>query len=176
VPLRFTGKAPRKPLELLQAIVAFGGKEVRSDALCDALWPDSDGDTAQSALRLTLSRLRKLLKRDAVVQRHGKISIDAGSCWVDLWSFRTICAEIDAGPQEGAGARLLDLYRGAFLEHERDEPWMLPVRDELRRRFTAAIATLEQALGGGGREGEGAVLQRHAAERDVAAMIHRRTA
>jgi DNA-binding SARP family transcriptional activator len=175
VPLRFNGKAPRRPLELLQAIVAFGGKEIRSETLCDALWPDSDGDTAQSALRLTLSRLRKLLKRDAVVQRRGKISIDADSCWVDLWSFRNVCAQIDAAPRDCAAARLLDLYRGAFLQHEREEAWMLPVRVELRQRFAAAIDRLGRALESGGRDGELAVLRLHAAQRDDLGRIGRPT-
>ena len=75
-PLRFTGKVPRKPLELLQAIVAFGGKEVLSETLCDALWPDSDGDTAGAALRMTISRLRRLLRRDAL--RRGAERRDPG--------------------------------------------------------------------------------------------------
>jgi len=32
----------RKPQELLQALIAFGGTEVSAGVLIDALWPDSE--------------------------------------------------------------------------------------------------------------------------------------
>jgi LuxR family transcriptional regulator, maltose regulon positive regulatory protein len=51
----------RKPQELLQALIAFGGTEVSAGVLIDALWPDSEGDAAYHALEMTLSRLRQLL-------------------------------------------------------------------------------------------------------------------
>jgi len=37
----------RKPQELLQALIAFGGTEVSADVLIDALWPDSEGDAVR---------------------------------------------------------------------------------------------------------------------------------
>ena len=36
----------RKPLELLQALIAFGGTEVSAGVLIDALWPDSESGAA----------------------------------------------------------------------------------------------------------------------------------
>ena len=62
-PLRFAGKAPRKPLALLKAIIAFGGVEVPHAKLIDALWPGDEGDAGKQALGVTLVRLRKLLGR-----------------------------------------------------------------------------------------------------------------
>jgi len=57
----------RKPQELLQALIAFGGTEVSAGVLIDALWPDSEGDAAYHALESALYRLRQLLgARDAV--------------------------------------------------------------------------------------------------------------
>lgn len=139
VPLSFAGKAPRKPLELLQALVAFGGRGVPSETLCNAVWPDSDGDAAEAALRVTLGRLRKLLKQEgAVVLHQGKLSLDDRLCWVDVWSMERLLEEIEAAPRADQGGRLKALYRGAFLEGEREQPWMLPVREKLRRRFFAA--------------------------------------
>ena len=40
----------RKPQELLQALIAFGGTEVSAGVLIDALWPDSEGDAAYHEL------------------------------------------------------------------------------------------------------------------------------
>ena len=39
----------RRPLQLLQALIAFGGIEVGAGMLIDALWSDSEGDAALPA-------------------------------------------------------------------------------------------------------------------------------
>lgn len=44
--VRFTGKVQQKPLLLLKALIAFGGKEVKEEQLCDAVWPDAWGPCA----------------------------------------------------------------------------------------------------------------------------------
>ena len=64
-PVRFAGKAQRKPLALLQALIALGGQRVREARLTEALWPDADGDAAHQALSTTLHRLRRLIGRQA---------------------------------------------------------------------------------------------------------------
>ncbi|HZD41112.1 MAG TPA: hypothetical protein VE131_10350, partial [Terriglobales bacterium] len=66
-PLSFSHKVQKKPLALLKAIIAFGGKNVREDLLLDALWPDSDGDTAGFALTSAIHRLRKLLGHEQAI-------------------------------------------------------------------------------------------------------------
>jgi hypothetical protein len=143
VPLTFASKAPRKPLELLQALVAYGARGVSSETLCNAVWPDSEGDAAEAALRVTLGRLRKLLKQDgAVVLHQGKLSLDDRLCWVDVWSMERLLAEIEAAPLAGQVERLTALYRGAFLDGEREQPWMVPAREKLRRRFLGAAGKL----------------------------------
>jgi ATP/maltotriose-dependent transcriptional regulator MalT len=141
--LGFRRKTPRKPLELLQALVALGPGAVSAEALGDALWPDSEADHASAALTMTLSRLRKLLGYgEAVVLRDGKLSLDARLCWVDAWAFQRLCSDLETHPRPDHRARLLDLYRGDFLENERDRAWALAARRRLRQRFVSATATL----------------------------------
>src|SRR5271155_5385339 len=66
----------RKPQELLQALIAFGGIEVSAVVLIDALWPDSEGDAGYHALETALYRLRRLLGAgDAVRMVRGKVSL-----------------------------------------------------------------------------------------------------
>src|ERR1700734_3852662 len=66
----------RKPQEVLQALIAFGGTEVSAGVLIDALWPDSEGDDAYHALETALYRLRQLLgARDAVHMVRSKVSL-----------------------------------------------------------------------------------------------------
>jgi two-component SAPR family response regulator len=55
-PLRSEGKAQKRPLDLLKAILAHGGRGVNQDDLANLLWPDLDA--ARSALEVTLHRLR----------------------------------------------------------------------------------------------------------------------
>jgi two-component SAPR family response regulator len=132
----------RKPQELLQALIAFGGTEVGAGVLIDALWPDSEGDAAYHALESALYRLRQLLAaRDAVRMEGGKASLNRDQLWVDMWEFD---AELQRsrGP-EAKGieriARLRLLYQGHFLQHETEKPWVVKARQELRDRLLRAI-------------------------------------
>ena len=59
--VKFRGKAPRRVLELLKAVIALGQTDVPVHQVIDALWPDSEGDSGYDAFTVTLSRLRKLL-------------------------------------------------------------------------------------------------------------------
>src|ERR1700675_4664927 len=145
----FTGDTPitipprlRKPQELLQALIAFGGSEVGAGVLIDALWPDSEGDAAYHALESALYRLRQLLgARDAVRMEGGKVSLNRDQLWVDMWEFEEELQR-PHGPQanhiEGI-ARLRLLYQGHFLQHEAERPWVLKARQELRDRLLRAI-------------------------------------
>ena len=145
----FTGDTPitipprlRKPQELLQALIAFGGIEVSAGVLIDALWPDSEGDAAYHALESALYRLRQLLgARDAVRMEGGKVSLNRDQLWVDLWEFEEQMQrphDSEATGTERIG-RLRRLYKGHFLQHETEKPWVLKVRQELRDHLLRAI-------------------------------------
>ena len=131
----------RKPQELLQALIAFGGTEVSAGALIDALWPDSEGDAAYHALESALYRLRQLLgARDAVRMEGGKVCLNQDQLWVDMWEFEQ---ELRRPHDPGANGierigRLRRLYQGHFLQHETEKPWILKARMELRDRLLRA--------------------------------------
>ena len=85
-PVRFSRRAQRKPLELLQALIAFGATDVPARALIDALWPDSEGDAGYHALESALYRLRQLLGApDALRMASSRLSLDRSQFWVDMW-------------------------------------------------------------------------------------------
>ena len=132
----------RKPQELLQALIAFGGTEVSAGVLIDALWPDSEGDAAYHALESALYRLRQLLgARDAVRMEGGKVSLNRDQLWVDLWEFEEELKrprDPDVNGIDRIGG-LRRLYQGHFLQHETEKPWVLKARQELRDRLLRAI-------------------------------------
>jgi two-component SAPR family response regulator len=142
VPIRFSRRAQRKPLELLQALIAFGGVEVGAGRLTDALWPDSEGDAGYHALESALYRLRQLLgSQNAVTMRGGQLTLDRRQFWVDMWAFEGELRRATTGGGSGDEqlASMRELYLGDFLAQEADKPWTVEKRRMLRDRFARAI-------------------------------------
>jgi hypothetical protein len=145
-PVALTGKV-KKPLEMLKALIAFGGKNVSMERLSDALWPDADGDMAKRSFDTTLHRLRKLLGSEKVLQlQAGKLSLDPRYCWIDTWAFERHCVELEAAlkptdPRQDTGRvascleKGLALYKGHFLAEDTDLAWTISMREQLRGRF-----------------------------------------
>ncbi len=149
----FTGKVQRKPLELLQALVALGARDVREEVLEEALWSDSEGDAARHALEMTVYRLRKLLGApEAIVQRDRRLSLDTRLCWIDTlalqWRLGQALVAVEAGrPIEEDARRIAHLYRGPFLAEGGDDPeWAAVMRARLRRELSRLLAGLERRL------------------------------
>lgn len=144
-------KAQRKVLDLLRLLVAGSPSHVSTSEVADALWPDAEGDAAQSNLRGTVKRLRELLGSAEAVRHHdGKLALNARLCWVDCRALEALATEIwqpetrrarTAREWEGVA---FDLYRGPFLRSE-----MLPGVDARRRaerrRFARILGGLERA-------------------------------
>jgi DNA-binding SARP family transcriptional activator len=155
-PMAAEGKAQRRPLELLQVLIAQGGERVPEERVTEALWPRIDGDSAHRSFTSTLHRLRKLLGEDRAVLLHeGKLTLDRRYVWTDARAFEELVAEIDAatrptraGPDAGRldayAERLLDLYRGPFLASEAEAAWQLERRERLRSGFARAAAALRR--------------------------------
>ncbi len=150
-PVGFSGKAQRRPLDLLRALIAYGGKEVSEDYLTEALWPRIDGDSAHRSFTTTLHRLRKLLGDDrALVLKEGKLSLDRRYSWVDIWALDELLGEIErlrighrhdlTGEEvQDIADKLLLLYQGPFMGNEADRSWYLPARDRWRAKFLRAM-------------------------------------
>jgi len=144
-PIRFARKAQHRPLQLLKALIALGGREVGSDRLGMALWPESEGDAAHNAFEITLHRLRQLIGVDqALVLRDGLLTLDNRQCWVDVWAFEQAASRAEAllnspapNPDELASvsSRTVALYHGHFLGRETPEPWSISLRERLRSKF-----------------------------------------
>lgn len=149
-PIRFSGKAQKKPLDLLKVLIAFGGIEVNSEQIIDALWYEADGDMAHSAFSTTLNRLRKLIGiKDVINLDDGKVSLNQNYCQVDTWAFERILKEAKTLWEKGEVKKAIFLYekainnyKGHFLAKESEEPWMIPLRERLKNRFLEAIIKL----------------------------------
>lgn len=137
-----SGKAQKKPLELLKTLIAFGGKEVSIDRLCEILWPDADGDNAYQSFKMALKRLRDLIQyKEALVLTEGKLSLDPRYVWLDVWAVDH--AKLSNAVEDKQTA--LGLYKGAFLENEPPQAWMLVTRERLRNQFIQLVQDVADA-------------------------------
>ena len=165
------GKAQKKPLELLKALVAYGGRRVDAAMLTSLLWPDAEGDDAKTSFDSTLYRLRKLVDVDgAIVLSEGKLSLDPASVWVDALALDAMLDD-DTVP----AARALALARGDFLADEGATPWVVRARDRLKSRLLrAAIAEAEACEARGDYAGARTLYQAVLERDNLAEAVYRR--
>lgn len=145
--IKFEGKAQRRPLDLLKALIAFGGRQVPEDKLSAALWPQAEGDAAHEAFAVTLHRLRRLLgSDDALVLEGRQLTLDAGGVWVDVWALERLLRQAE-NPEhrERAAEELLRRYAGPFLEDD-SAPWVLAPRERLRSKFLRVVGEQGESL------------------------------
>jgi DNA-binding SARP family transcriptional activator len=150
-PVEYGRKAQQKPLALLKALVALGGRGVPEGRLAEILWPEADGDLAHHSFEVALSRLRKLLENEeALVLKEGRLSLSNRHCWVDVWAFARSLGQAEKARKEGKGPeairlfeKAMSLYRGPFLQSEEMTCAASP-REKLRSGFLRAVALLGQ--------------------------------
>jgi LuxR family maltose regulon positive regulatory protein len=152
--LRFGRKTPSVPLALLKVLAASRGP-VTVARLSALLWPGYGNSAPRGALDTALYRLRKLLGANTAIEsENGRISLSEQVCWTDTKAFAVVCDRIT----RLAGAKgdtpgietiqrcehvLLDLYRGPFGDDD-DPPFVARARVEFHRRFTQAVAELQE--------------------------------
>lgn len=144
VSLEFSGKTPQKPLELLKALIAFGGHNVPVETITDAVWPDADGDLAHQSFESALSRLRRLLgEGDCIKYSARQLSIDLRRCWVDSMALENILG----GPESAQPERCIEiykhaarLYKGEFLPTDASRAWVVSRNETLKNRLLRVIA------------------------------------
>jgi DNA-binding SARP family transcriptional activator len=171
-PLGLQRKGQGKPIQLLQVLIALGGRDVAVATLQDLLWPDAEGDDAGNAFHVTLLRLRRLLGESALRLRDHRVSLDDRSCWVDAWALQRLVSRFETALASGAAPRAdprmlseqaLGLYRGPFLAGE-DAAWATTARTKLRSRFLRLQGGCARSLREAGALDEAAALCRRVLE------------
>ena len=184
--MRASDKARNRPLALLKALIALGGRKVRESEITDALWPDSDGDLAHRSFATTLHRLRKLLDLpEAIRLRGGRLTLDDRYCWIDVWAMERMLSQAEmtrevekdqaASPSVHLAEKAIGLYKGSFLPNDVDEPWAIHRRERLRSVFLRAVEDLGQNFERVGKWADTINYYREALEVDpVAELFYRR--
>jgi len=152
-PIHSGKRAPKKALEILKAIIAFGGRDVNAQKLSSELWPDQDGDAGMNAFTTTLHRLRKFIGTDVVHFENGRLTLNPDLCWVDVWGFESELNRVNAEQAMSVDDdklaqidSLISAYQGPFLSSEDEVPWHLGTRERLQQKLTSLIVKVCQAL------------------------------
>ena len=136
-----------RPIELLQALIALGGRDVGIEVLSQALWPDADGDLAKNTFDVTLHRLRRLFGvKNLLLLCDHRLTLNSDLAWVDVWSFERLVNHAERllprtdepvvmRQLARVGERLVTLYQGNFLEREGSNAWSLKLRERLRSKL-----------------------------------------
>lgn len=160
-PVKPSSKTQKKPLDLLRALIALGGRSVNIDHIMNIVWPDEHA-VARANFDVALMRLRKLLTHpEALALTDGKLTLNDQVCWVDSWTFERAVTRFDSTTDAASDTNVLDLYRGAFLEREHGAAWAASMRDRLAAKFQRVVLRF-------GKE------QERARRWDAAAQIYRR--
>jgi LuxR family transcriptional regulator, maltose regulon positive regulatory protein len=137
-----SGKAQRKPLELLKLLAAHP-RGVETSRIMDELWEHLDGDAARNALDIALHRLRKMLKnKDAVLLINGNVSLNKEMVWLDTDALERISSSHASDDRE----ELLELYRGGLLADEQVGSMMLVARERSRLQFIQRVSQVARKL------------------------------
>src|SRR5438094_5838478 len=124
---------------LLAMLLLHANQSVSMDRLIDALWGDHPPDTAQTALQVHISQLRKLIGPDRILTHRTGYSLQVDSQELDAIRF-------DALVSQGAVREALELWRGPALADVQDEPF---ARSEIVRLEELRIAALEKRVDDG---------------------------
>ncbi|HWS15258.1 MAG TPA: BTAD domain-containing putative transcriptional regulator, partial [Candidatus Methylomirabilis sp.] len=150
-PVPFSRKVQQRPLSLLKALIALGGKDVPEERLTDALWPEADGDLAHQSFATTLHRLRLLSGEEkALPLREGRLTLDGRHGWVDAWAFEELLRRAETARRTGTDRssdakahrlteQAIALYKGPFLAGEAAHSWIVSTRERLQGKFLKAV-------------------------------------
>lgn len=144
-PLVFEGKSQKKPLEMLQMLVALqdgAGRGPKVRQVMDELWPSLDTKDPQGTFDTTLYRLRKLIGVEgAIVLADGRLALNRELVWCDVAAFEKLAR---AGtPREEA--RALRLYAGALLDAD-SHAWSAVPRERLAALYTGLVERCARRL------------------------------
>jgi DNA-binding SARP family transcriptional activator/tetratricopeptide (TPR) repeat protein len=148
-PLSIAGK----PAALLALFLVHANEVVSRDRLIDALWEEQPPETAQKALQVYVSKLRKTLGRDVLLTRGPGYMLQLEQGCLDLERFEELVEQARGAVPETATAKLeeaLSLWRGppfADFAYDRFARSEIARLEELRLEAVEGRIEADLALG-----------------------------
>jgi len=137
-------------------LITHRERPVLKDVLMDIFWSDIPADSARNNLNVAIYGLRQALRKTNPTFSHVLFENDCYllnpelSIWLDYESFLEIIATArileEGGELEAAVSEYIrgdSLYQGEFLEEDRYEDWLLPLREKLRADYLSMLDRLK---------------------------------
>lgn len=142
--------------DLFLLLISHDGHHMSRAALCAALWPECDAQSAANNLRVSLYRLRQAFASVAIEE--DVIGADKQAVWLTLDADATI--DVDEFRHATAAARRIydsrqalpylrravDCYQGHYLTHDTDLDWTFGYREQFACEYTEVGIRLGQIL------------------------------
>ncbi|MGH2476906.1 MAG: BTAD domain-containing putative transcriptional regulator, partial [Candidatus Limnocylindrales bacterium] len=161
----------RRQRAVMAALALRPGRSVSSEQLIEALWGEEPPQGARATLQTYISRLRRSLGDDAVLNGPGGYRLaDGATCDVDL--ARRLAADARAAlattPERAADAaqQALDLWDGPALAELADTAWFVPALTGLEELRANLVDVAAEALVAAGRSEQAVELIEPAARAD----------
>jgi len=84
-----------------------------------------------------------------IQHKEGRLTLDEGHCWVDVWAFERLLGHAESENKKGSSEnaahcieKAIGLYKGPFLADEAEQSWMISLRERLRTRFMRSLIWL----------------------------------
>ncbi|MEZ4714074.1 MAG: BTAD domain-containing putative transcriptional regulator [Caldilineaceae bacterium] len=137
-----------KGLSIFKYLVTHRERPVAKEVLMDLFWPDASPDAARNNLNVAIYGLRRALRRTHPDYSHVLFQNDTYllnptmHIWVDVEEFVRHHTQGYQWEQVGKLAEAVEEYRaaeafyqGEFLEEDRYEDWIVPVRQSLQDEY-----------------------------------------
>ncbi|MCB9157739.1 MAG: winged helix-turn-helix domain-containing protein [Caldilineaceae bacterium] len=144
-----------KGLSIFKFLVTHRERPVAKEVLMEHFWPDANPDAARNNLNVAIYGLRRALRRTHPDYSHVLFQNDSYllnptmHIWVDVEEFVRRHAQADQCTQTGQLEEAIDEYRaaeafyqGEFLEEDRYEDWIVPVRQSLQDEYVGMLEQL----------------------------------
>lgn len=142
---------------IFKYLVTHCDRPVFKDVLMDIFWPDTPAEAARNNLNVAVYGLRQALRKNNPSQSHVLFINDCYllnpeiNIWLDCKIFMEL---IDAALELERNGNLKTaikeyskaeaLYQGEFLEEDRYEDWLIPLREKLRFEYLSLLDQLNQ--------------------------------
>ncbi len=137
---------------LFKYLVAHKRCSIAKECLMELFWPNNDPECARNNLNVAIYNIRQVLKghvqgRHVIIYRDGHYGLSPEfRIWTDFEAFDQVLdrAQVherggDLDQQIAALGELDELYGGDFLEEDRFEAWVSPLRQRYQDLYKAAI-------------------------------------
>jgi DNA-binding SARP family transcriptional activator len=146
-----------KGKSIFKYLVTNRGRPIAKEVLMDLFWPEADPDAARNNLNVAIYGLRQAFREDdtdfshVLYQNEHYLLNSELQVWLDVEEFMAHFQSGHRLQREGLVTEAVReyhaaeaLYQGEFLEEDRYEEWLMPLRRQITSNYLELLERLSQ--------------------------------